>query len=91
MLGPGAHFALARLYALLGDADAAFEQLDYLDTFDHWNRERYWPMYWPIEHDPRWHQFLEKAGVSDAQLAEIEFNFKMNPEPSSFLRTTQER
>jgi TolB-like protein/DNA-binding winged helix-turn-helix (wHTH) protein/Tfp pilus assembly protein PilF len=78
-MGASWHLDFARLYALLGDADAAFERLDALETFAHWNRERYWPIYWPIEHDPRWQKFLEKAGVSDAQLAEIEFNFRMLP------------
>ncbi len=67
----------ARFYALLGDADAAFERLDLHEDVRHWNRERYWPVYWPIQHDPRWELFLEKMGVSDAQLAEIEFNFKL--------------
>ena len=77
LMGAGWHLDFARLYALLGDADAAFERLDLLETFEHWNRERYWPIYWPIEHDPRWQQFLERAGVSDAQLGEIEFAFRM--------------
>jgi len=72
---PNAGFA--RLYALLGDADEAFARLELVNDFTHWNRERYWPMYWFIEDDPRWEQFLERAGVSDAQLSEIEFNFSM--------------
>jgi TolB-like protein len=67
----------ASLYALLGDADEAFARLDLVDDFTHWSRERYWPMYWFIEDDPRWEKFLERAGVSDAQLSEIEFNFSM--------------
>ena len=67
----------ARFYAFLGDADAAFERLLLDEDITHWNRERYWPFYWPIEHDPRWEIFLQKMGVSDTQLSEIEFNFKM--------------
>jgi len=66
----------ARVYALLGDADATFERLDLIEDYSHWNRERYFPFYWPIEHDPRWEEFLERAGVSDSQLSEVEFNFK---------------
>jgi TolB-like protein/DNA-binding winged helix-turn-helix (wHTH) protein/Tfp pilus assembly protein PilF len=83
-MGASWHLNFARMYALLGDADAAFERLDLLGTFEHWNRERYWPIYWPIEHDPRWQQFLEKAGVSDAQLGEIEFDFRMPGKFSTF-------
>ena len=70
----------ARIYALLGDADAAFQRLDLLENYDHWNRERYFPFYWPIEHDPRWEDFLKRAGVSDSQLSQVEFHFKFATE-----------
>jgi TolB-like protein/DNA-binding winged helix-turn-helix (wHTH) protein/cytochrome c-type biogenesis protein CcmH/NrfG len=66
----------ARFYALLGHADAAFERLDLDQDATHWNRERYWPVYWPIEDDARWVPFLERMGVSNAQLNQIEFELK---------------
>lgn len=67
----------ARWYAFLGLADLAFERLELIKDFTHWNRERYWPVYWPIEQDPRWEKFLTKAGVSDAQLRQIKFSFSL--------------
>lgn len=74
---------LARLHASLGHADLAFEWLHqwWLQSGGSqvWLQERWYPFYWPIEDDPRWPAFLEEVGVSDAQLAEIEFELTMPP------------
>ena len=42
-----------------------------------WLEERRYPYYQPIESDPRWALFLEKVGVSDEDLAAIEFEFTL--------------
>ena len=70
--------ARVRFYAAIGDADKAFMWLDrtleaYQGRF--WlAQERYWPLYRPIQNDPRWQEFLVKEGVSDAQLSSIRFS-----------------
>jgi len=76
----------ARFYAAIGDADAAFMLLDrMLETFQGrlwFAQEKNWPLYQPIRNDPRWEEFLVKAGVSDAQLSGIRFSVDPQLKPS---------
>jgi hypothetical protein len=66
-----------RMYAAFGQADEVFARLGSIEHFRHWARERFWPMYWFIEDDPRWPLFLAKAGVRDAQLKGVKFKYAL--------------
>jgi tetratricopeptide (TPR) repeat protein len=67
---------VAHVYAFRGDKDKAFEWLetDYEVSgpagWGEWRLMRLWDN---LRDDPRWQAFLRKVGVSDEQLAAIEF------------------
>jgi TolB-like protein len=65
---------IAHVYAWTGDADSAFAWLEkelLLGSLTGINTE---PLLAGLHDDPRWQPLLEKAGVSAAQLAAVEFN-----------------
>ena len=74
--------SLARIHAWSGQNDIAFEYLERMvqqrgpgsaasvDT----------DLYEPIKSDPRWQHFLERNGVADEDLSDIEFNPPLPPE-----------
>ncbi|HEY5774987.1 MAG TPA: tetratricopeptide repeat protein [Xanthomonadales bacterium] len=68
---------IAHVYAWTGDQDAAFEWLDKAVAMNEGgiglSRQELWLT--PLHDDPRWQVFLEKIGVSDAQVATIDFEF----------------
>ena len=70
-----------RFYAQLGEVDAVFERLEIgyeNEGANFWDtREHFWPSYWQFDNDPRWQSFLEKTGVSDAQLSKINFEITL--------------
>jgi TolB-like protein/Flp pilus assembly protein TadD len=63
-------------YARLGKADAAFEWLDRaLRERDGGVLEvRVGPLFQPLHADPRWDPLLRRIGLSDAQVAALDFN-----------------
>ena len=66
---------VAHVYAWIGDVDAAFEWLDrgVLLNEDGLGSQYLRPLLAPLHEDPRWLEFRERTGTSDAQLATIEF------------------
>jgi TolB-like protein/Tfp pilus assembly protein PilF len=65
---------VAHVYAFRNDVDSAFTWLENsLDTSGGWAEEKLNPLFDNLHDDPRWLPFFEQIGVSDAQLAEIEF------------------
>lgn len=66
-------------YARLGKADQAFEWLDRaLKERDGGILEaRVGPLYQPLRKDPRWVPLLRRIGLSDEQVAELEFNIEV--------------
>jgi TolB-like protein/Flp pilus assembly protein TadD len=74
---------VAQVHAFRGDIDAAFEWLekDYaVSGAGGWGEWRLMPLYDNLRDDPRWQRFLERVGVSDAQLAAIPFEINL-PHP----------
>jgi TolB-like protein/Tfp pilus assembly protein PilF len=68
---------IAHVYAWTGNHDAAFEWLDKAVGMNEGGitNSRRIPWLKPLHDDPRWQVYLEKIGISDAQIAEIEFEF----------------
>ena len=68
---------IAHVYAWTGEHDLAFQWLDKAVEMDEGgiSNSRRIAFLRPLHDDPRWQIFLEKVGVSDAQIAEIEFEF----------------
>ena len=68
---------IAHVYAWTGDHDAAFEWLDKAVAINEGgiglSRQELWLN--PLHNDPRWQAYLEKIGVSDAQVAAIDYEF----------------
>lgn len=69
---------VAEVHAYRGEADEAFRWLeDDLDAPGGWGEARLSPLLQSLHDDPRWTEFLEKLGLSDSQLAEIEFSMTL--------------
>ena len=68
---------IAHVYAWTGDHDSAFEWLGRAVTQSEGGISNSRQIAWlePLREDPRWQVYLEEVGVSDAQIAEIEFEF----------------
>lgn len=68
---------IAHVYAWTGNHDAAFEWLDTALRINEGGitNSRRMPWLKPLHDDPRWQVYLEKLGISDAQIAEINFEF----------------
>ncbi len=68
---------IAHVYAWIGDLDKAFEWLEKAVAMDEAGIGNSGWSEWlrPLHDDPRWQGLLEKLGISDAQLAEIDFQF----------------
>jgi tetratricopeptide (TPR) repeat protein len=52
---------LARVYAMVGEQEAAMDQIEYLATIPSWysmNSYRYWPEWAPLRSNPRFQRFL---------------------------------
>ena len=66
---------VAYVYAWIGDVDAAFEYLDkaFFNDRSSLSRMVRYPTFRSLHDDPRWQALLHKLGMSDEQLAEIEF------------------
>ena len=67
---------VAHVYAYIGELDAAFDLLD-KESPGGWGEGRHIRLYDNLRGDARWQLFLEKMGVSDDQLAKIEFNLTL--------------
>jgi TolB-like protein/Flp pilus assembly protein TadD len=66
---------IAHVYAFRNDSENAFKWLENsLDTGGGWAEEKLNPLFDNLHGDPRWQAFFEKLGLSDAQLAKIEFD-----------------
>ncbi|MCJ7452938.1 MAG: hypothetical protein MUO39_10770 [Steroidobacteraceae bacterium] len=70
---------IAAGYARLGQADEAFEWLDRaLRERDGGVLEvRAGPLFEPLRADPRWKPFLRRVGLSDEQVAALDFNIEV--------------
>lgn len=70
---------IAHVYAWTGNPDAAFEWLDKAVAIDEegLSASRQTMLLKPLHHDPRWQAYLEKLGISDAQLADIKLEVKL--------------
>jgi len=70
---------IAHVYAWTGNPDAAFEWLDKAVAIDEGGirESRQVMLLNPLHQDPRWQVFLEKLGVSDAQLEKIKLEVKL--------------
>ena len=68
---------IAHVYAWIGDHDAAFEWLDKAVAMNEGGITNSRQVQWlkPLHSDPRWQPYLEKIGISDAQIAQIAFEF----------------
>jgi adenylate cyclase len=67
---------IAMVYAWIGDKDAAFQWLDKeieVNGTYGWTQIPQDPHFRNLRDDPRWQALLTKVGVSDSQLAAIEF------------------
>jgi hypothetical protein len=66
---------IAHVYAFRGERDKAFAWLEFeLDNPGGWGEARLSPLFNNLQGDPRWQVLIAKLGVSDAQLATIEFD-----------------
>jgi TolB-like protein/predicted Zn-dependent protease len=72
---------IAAGYARLGKADEAFEWLDRaLPERDGGVLEvRAGPLFEPLRADPRWKPFLRRIGLSDEQVAALDFDIELPP------------
>jgi TolB-like protein/Tfp pilus assembly protein PilF len=79
---------LATVYAWLGDTDKAFEYLEKEYSIDRASLSRImrYPVFRSLYDDPRWQALLHKLGMSDAQLAAIDFKM-----PPAVLKTLENR
>ncbi len=74
-------YAVAEMYAWIGDNDSAFDWLDEAYRSDNrYGRDGYWfahnifnPLYRNLHGDPRWDAMRERVGMSAERLAAIEF------------------
>ena len=80
---PDWHFGLARSYAWLGDADAAFEQFELLRAQGQgaslWGMRTH-AIFRKIRDDARWEPLLASVGISPERLALIDFSPRLPPE-----------
>jgi tetratricopeptide (TPR) repeat protein len=72
-------FGFARAHAWLGNADEAFHYLErtLAEAPGYLGGIATHPLFSRIHDDPRWQAFVEKAGQSPEQLAEIEFKLEL--------------
>jgi TolB-like protein/Flp pilus assembly protein TadD len=72
-------FGLARAHAWLGNADQAFHYLErtLAEAPGYLGGIATHPLFSRIHDDPRWRVFVQKAGQSAEQLAEIEFELEL--------------
>jgi tetratricopeptide (TPR) repeat protein len=79
---------LATVYAWIGDVDKAFEYLDKEYSIDRASLSRImrYPVFRSLYDDPRWQALLHKLGMSDEQLAAIDFQL-----PPALLKTLENR
>jgi len=70
---------IAHVYAMMGEADAAFEWLDraVAQNEDGLDQQHVHAYYDPIRDDPRWQEFLEKTGTTQEQLDAVEFEVRL--------------
>jgi TolB-like protein len=69
---------VAHVYAYWNDLDNAFTWLEVdLDNPGGWGEGRLDPLFDNLHDDPRWQAFLDAVGVSDTQLAEIDFDVSL--------------
>jgi hypothetical protein len=70
---------IARVYAWIGQADAAFEWLEKSTPVNSIDASFYLrePTFAKLHADPRWHALLERLGLAPEQLAAIEFKIKL--------------
>ena len=70
---------IAHVYAMKGEADAAFEWLDRAVTENEDGLDQQHALFYydPIRDDPRWQEFLEKSGTTPEQLDAIEFEVRL--------------
>jgi TolB-like protein len=69
--------AVAKVYAYMGQADLAFEWLERALEIENarlLTAAGYNPIYANLHGDARWQGYLEKRGISSAQLAELDFD-----------------
>jgi TolB-like protein/DNA-binding winged helix-turn-helix (wHTH) protein/Flp pilus assembly protein TadD len=69
---------IAHVYAWTGDHDAAFEWLDKAVAINEIGIVNSRQVLWltPLHDDPRWQEYLEKIGLSDEQVAAIQFELQ---------------
>jgi hypothetical protein len=79
---------LATVYAWIGDVDKAFENLEKDYSFDRASLSRivHYPVFRSLHDDPRWQALLHKLGMSDEQLAAIDFKL-----PPAVIETLENR
>ena len=72
-------FGLARAHAWLGNGDQTFHYLErtLAEAPGYLGGIATHPLFAPVHDDPRWQPFVQKAGQSAEQLAEIEFDLKL--------------
>ena len=64
---------VAHVYAWIGDADAAFAWLNTAVARNKYEGDYLFPLYAPLHEDPRWPEFRERTGQSEARLAAFAF------------------
>ena len=70
---------VAHVYAYWNDLGNAFKWLEYdLENPGGWGEGRLDPLFDNLHADPRWQAHLEKLGVSDAQLVQIDFDVTLS-------------
>jgi TolB-like protein len=79
---------LATVYAWIGDVDKAFKYLDKEYSIDRASLSRImrYPVFRSLHDDPRWQGLLHKLGMSDEQLAAIDFKL-----PPAVIETLENR
>ena len=69
--------SVAKVYAYIGDIDAAFEWLDQVASVDQLGLGIFDPLFANLHDDPRWTAFRERMGQSEEQLAAIPFEVRL--------------
>src|SRR6185437_4679561 len=70
-------FAIATVYAHRGENDKAFAWLDRAAAAKTIAYVIVDPLFAPLRRDPRWMPFLQRNGMSPAQLAAIDFKLEI--------------
>lgn len=69
---------VAHVYAYRGEIDKAFEWLaNENESSGGWGEGRYEPLLKNLHNDPRWESFLDKMGLSNKDLSEINFEISI--------------